>query len=146
MTRDLRTWIEKLESQMPHQPNELEIVGRFFQRFLVIAVACYLGNPTPEDSCASAYARALGYASFLEFQIALRAAAEVADPDLDARVSVANRQLLSKFGVSPDDEGAGIFEACQRMAAGLPEFYVRHVHWAAKEFGVDVKPWFGTEN
>jgi hypothetical protein len=146
MTRDLRTRIEKLESQMPHQPNELEIFGRFFQRFLAIAVACYLGNPTPEDSFASAYARALGYASFLEFQIAARAAAEVADPDFDARVSLAKRQLLSKFGVSPDDEGAGIFEACPRMAAGLPEFYRQHVHWAAKEFGVDVNPWFRTEN
>jgi hypothetical protein len=146
MTRHLRNRIQKLEAQARHQPNEPKTDGLFFQRFLRIAAAYHLGNPTPSESFLSAYARVLGYGGTFEFLTALRAAAEVADPDLDARVSLANRQLLSKFGVGQHDEWDVFLEACRRMAVGLSEFYQRHVHLAAREFGVDADFLFRTED
>jgi hypothetical protein len=142
MTRHLRTRIQKLEAQARHQPNEPKTDGPFFWRFLRIAAAYHLGNPTPSESFVSAYARVLGYPSTFEFLTATKAA----DPDFFERDGLVYTQLLSKFGVGQHDEWDVFLEACRRMAAGLSEFYKRHVHLAAKEFGVDANFLFRTED
>jgi hypothetical protein len=49
MTRDLRKRIQKLESQIPRQPNEQDKVEQFCQRFLTLAVSYYLGIPQKKD-------------------------------------------------------------------------------------------------
>ena len=119
MTRDLRKRIKKLQSQIPPQPSEQDITGQGLQRFLVFAIAYYLGEPTEEDTIASACARGLGYARPFEFRNAL----ERNDAGLSERYALANTRLFAKFGVSTDDDGDAIWEAFDRMACGLPQSY-----------------------
>jgi hypothetical protein len=89
------------------------------QLFLVFAIAYYLGDPSPEESPAQAYTRALGYPNSYESKKALGAN----DPDLQERMRMANSKLLEKFGVSSEPQAEEITEAFQRMEAGLPEQY-----------------------
>ena len=63
MTRNILTRLKKLELQRPRQLTEQERVGRQFSHFLMVAVAYHLGNPSPDEAPATAYARALGYAA-----------------------------------------------------------------------------------
>jgi hypothetical protein len=90
-----------------------------FEKFLMCAVAYYLGDPTPEGSVAEAYMRALGYPNSHEF----RKAWDANDPDFYERDRLARVKLLAKFGVSLEHEWEEIIEAVNRMEAGLPEQY-----------------------
>jgi hypothetical protein len=119
MTRALQWRLQKLESQVPRQPTEQEKHEKIVQRFLVCAVAYYLGDPTPEGSVAEAYGRALGYPNPHEF----RKAWDAKDPDFYERDRLARIKLLEKFGVSWEHESEEIIEAFERMEAGLPERY-----------------------
>ena len=86
----------------------------------MLAVAYYLGDPTPEGSVMEAYARALGYHSgSLEFRNAL----EGNDADFPEKARLAKIKLLEKFGVNLNDKWEAIVDACERMEAGLSEFY-----------------------
>ena len=122
MTRNLQRRLQKLESQVPRQPTEQEIREEIVwscQKFLVCAVAYYLGDPRPEESVMDAYLRALGYPNLYEF----RKAIDAKDPDFDERVRLAKIKLLAKFGVSREHEWEEIVEAFQRMEAGFSEHY-----------------------
>ena len=119
MTRALQRRLQKLESQVPRQPTEQEKREKIVQRFLVCAVAYYLGDPTPDGSVAEAYRRALGYPHSYEFQKAW----DANDPDFYERDRLARIKLLAKFGVSWEHEWEEIIEAFKRMEAGLPEQY-----------------------
>jgi hypothetical protein len=117
MTRNLQRRLQKLESQVPRQPTEQEKREEIVwscQKFLVCAVAYYLGDPKPEGSVMDAYLRALGYPNLYEFR---------KDPDFDERVRLAKIKLLAKFGVSPEHEREEIVEAFRRMEAGFSEHY-----------------------
>ena len=46
MTRDLRKRIEKLESQIPPQPTEQDMAGKFLQRLLSAGSPIIWANPT----------------------------------------------------------------------------------------------------
>ena len=119
MTRDIRRRLEKLESQVPRQPTEQEKIVQLHQQFLRFAVAYYLGDLGPDQSVASAYARALGYPRSLEF----RKACEANDADLSERMRLANSRLLAKFGVSWEHEWDAIIDAYKRMEAGFSQWY-----------------------
>ena len=122
MTRNLQRRLQKLESQVPRQPTEQqkqEKIGQSCQKFLVCAVAYYLGDPTPEGAPIEAYMRALAYPHFYEF----RKAWDANDPDLYERDRLARIKLLEKFGVSWEHEWEEIIEAFKRMEAGFPERY-----------------------
>jgi hypothetical protein len=119
MTRDIERRLQKLESQVPRQPTEQEKNLERLQLFLVFAIAYYLGDPSPEESPAQGYMRALGYSNSYEFKKAFAAN----DPDFQERVRLANSKLLEKFGVSCEHESENIAEAFKRMEAGLPEQY-----------------------
>lgn len=119
MTRNLQRRLQKLESQVPRQPTEQEKNVQTCQKFLMCAVAYYLGDPTPEGSVMEAYIRALGYPNPYEF----RKAWDVNDPDLYERDRLARIKLLEKFGVSWEHEWEEIIEAFKRMEAGFPERY-----------------------
>ena len=120
MTRDIERSLRKLEAQVPSpKPTETEILMQWGRRFLMCAIAYYLGDPTPKGSVAEAYMRALGYSHSYEFQKAYRAK----DPDFFERDRLARIKLLEKFGVSWEHEWEEIIEAFNRMDAGLPEQY-----------------------
>jgi hypothetical protein len=122
MTRDIQRRLQNLESQVPRQPTEQEKQEKIVQscqKFLVCAVAYYLGDPTPEGSIMEAYMRALAYPHFYEFRKAL----DANDPDLQQRVRLSRTKLLAKFGVSWEYEWGEIVEAFKRMHAGFPERY-----------------------
>jgi hypothetical protein len=127
MTRNLQRRLQKLESQVPRQPTEQEIREEIVwscKKFLVCAVAYYLGDPRPEGSVMDAYLRALGYQHGYEFRKAL----EANNPDFFERDRLARIKLLAKFGVSPEHEWGEIIEAFQRMEAGFPEQYKACCH------------------
>jgi hypothetical protein len=122
MMRDIERRLRKLESQVLRQPTEQEKQEKIVQscqKFLVCAVAYYLGDPTPEGAPIEAYGRALGYPNPHEF----RKAWDANDPDLYERDRLARIKLLAKFGVSWEHEREEISEAFKRMEAGLPEQY-----------------------
>jgi hypothetical protein len=121
MTRDIRKRIQKLESQIPPQPNKQDEAIQYLHRLLFFSIAHYLGNPTEDEAAFSAYGRALGYASSFE----LREAMLANDPDFRERNAVARRQLLAKFGVSLDDNRDALLEAFERMERGFSESYKR---------------------
>lgn len=124
MTRDLRKRIQKLESQIPRQPSEQDMAGQFLQRLLMRCIAYYLGEPTENDSIASACARGLGYARPFEFRNGLGSH----DAGLSERYALANTRLFAKFGVSTNDDWDAICDACDRMERGLPESYKRSLY------------------
>ena len=118
MMPDIERRLQKLESQVPPpEPTDEQEAVRSLGRFLMCAVAFYLGDPTPGGSVAEAYSRALGYSHGLEFQKAIRAN----DPDFFERDRLARIKLLEKFGVSWESEELG--EAFDRMEAGFSEHY-----------------------
>src|SRR5262245_4836332 len=119
MTRDIERRLQKLESQLPRQPTEQEKIVASLQRFVLCAVAYYLGDPRPEGSVMEAYMRALGYPHSYEFRKAWYAN----DPDFQKRQRLAKTKLLAKFGVSWDHQAEEISEALERMEDGLPEKY-----------------------
>src|SRR5262245_38912208 len=104
MTRDFERRLRKLESQLLRHPTEQEKNEKRLQLFLACAVAYYLGDPTPEDSIAEAYMRALGYSNSHEYRNATF-------PDRQERVLLARSKLLEKFGVSWEHESKEISEA-----------------------------------
>jgi hypothetical protein len=118
MTPHIERRLQKLESSAPPPPptEEGKIVTSV-KFFLVCATAYYLGDPTTGGSPAQAYVRALGYPASCDLQTAME------DPDLQARVSLANTRLLEKFGVSMKHEWKEILDAFKRMHAGFPERY-----------------------
>src|SRR5262245_14959188 len=82
MMRDIERRLHKLESQVPPpKPAEEQKIVQGLQRFLMNAVAYYLGDPTPKESIAQAYMRALGYSHWYEFRKAL----DANDPDFFER-------------------------------------------------------------
>ncbi len=119
MTRDIQRRLQKLESQVPPQPTEHDKGVEGLHRLLRYAVAYYLGDPTPEESIAEAYLRALGYPKSYAFQ----KACDADDEDLHGRIRLANIKLLAKFGVSWEHDSEQIGDAFKRMEDGLPEFY-----------------------
>ncbi len=121
MTRDIQRRLQKLESQVPQQPTEDDQFVESLQSFLRYAVAYYLGDPTPEESIAEAYIRALAYPNSYEFL----KACDANDADLHERIHLANIKLLAKFSVSWEHEWDQIADAFQRVEDGLPEFYKR---------------------
>ncbi len=121
MTRDIQRRLQKLESQVPRQPTEDDQIVRIVHSLLIVAVAYYLGDPTPEGSIAEAYIRALAYPNSYEFL----KACDANDADLHERIRLANIKLLAKFGVSWEHEWDQIVDAFQRMEDGLSEFYKR---------------------
>jgi hypothetical protein len=122
MMLDIKRRLLKLESQVPPpKPSEEQKNVHIIQRFLMCAVAYYLGDPTPNGSVADDYARALGYSHFYEFKKAL----EVKDPDFFERDRLARIRLLEKFGVSWECEWNEIVEAFRRMETGFSEHYKR---------------------
>jgi hypothetical protein len=128
MTRDIRRRLEKLESQVPRQPTELDEKIIRLDKFLLLAVAYYLGDPAPDggpdESVMDAYVRALGYPSSYEF----RNACDANDEDFNRRRCEANDKLLAKFGVSWGHEWDAIIDAFKRMEAGFSERYKRCWH------------------
>jgi hypothetical protein len=120
MTPALRRRLEKLESSVRQQPTEHQKLAQYHHHFLMYAIAYHLGHPTPEESPAEAYWRALGYSNSLEF----RMACDACDADYRERTSRADRELLTKFGVSrEEDEWDAIVDAYMRMEAGFSEDY-----------------------
>lgn len=124
MMRDIERRLQKLESQVPPpKPTEEEEAKaeavQSLWRFLMCAVAYYLGDPTPNGSVAEAYSRALGYSHGFEFKKAVGAN----DPDFFERDRLARIKLLEKFGVSWESEWKEIVEAFNRMEAGFSEHY-----------------------
>ena len=118
MMRYIERRLQKLESQVPlPKPTEEQEAVQSLRRFLMCAVAYYLGDPTPKGSVAEAYSRALGYSHGFEFQKAIGAE----DPDFFERDRLARIKLLEKFGVSWESEELG--EAFDRMEAGFSEHY-----------------------
>ena len=120
MMRYIERRLQKLESQVPlPKPTEEQEAVQSLRRFLMCAVAYYLGDPTPKGSVAEAYSRALGYSHGFEFQKAVGAN----DPDFFERDRLARIKLLEKFGVSWESEWKEIVEAFNRMEAGFSEHY-----------------------
>ena len=127
MTRNIRKRLQKLESQVPRHPTKLEKETARLKCFLRYAVAYYLGDPTPEESVAEAYSRALGYPRTYEFG----KACDAGDPDLTERMASANNKLLAKFGVSWGHEWDAIVDAFKLMETGFSEWYKRRWHETA---------------
>jgi hypothetical protein len=121
MTRNIEPRLQKLESQVPRQPTEHEKLVEYHNTFLMCAIACHLGDATPEDSVMEPYIRALGYKSSYEFL----KACDANDPDGIERDRLARIKLLAKFGVSWDHEWDEIVDAYKRMEAGFSEHYKR---------------------
>ena len=120
MMRDIERRLRKLESQVPPPPpTDEEKTAQDRSLFLTCAIACYLGDPTPKESIADAYMRALGYSHSYEFKKALNAN----DRDFLERDRLARIKLLEKFGVSLESEWKEIVEAVGRMEAGFSEHY-----------------------
>jgi hypothetical protein len=120
MMPDIERRLQKLESQVPPpEPTDEQEAVRSLRRFLMWAVAYYLGDPTPKGSVAEAYSRALGYSHGFEFQKAVGAN----DPGFFERDRLARIKLLEKFGVSWESEWKEIVEAFNRMEAGFSEHY-----------------------
>ena len=120
MKRDTARRLQKLESQVPPpKPTEAQKIAKSLGRFIMCAVAYYLGDPKPGESIADAYSRALGYSHSREFKEALIAK----DPEFYERDRLARIKLLQKFGVSRECEWKEIIEAFHRMEAGFSEHY-----------------------
>ena len=70
MTHEIKKRLQKLEKQIPQRPTaETKINGVL--RFLVLAVAYYLGDPQPDEAPMSAFMRALSYPDSYRFENAL---------------------------------------------------------------------------
>jgi len=120
MTRDIERRLQKLESQVPPpQPTEDDKTAASLHRFLLCAIAYYLGDPTPGGSPAEAFMRALGYSHSFDFQKAI----EANDPDFNERWHRARNKLFEKFGLSSKLEWGETVEAFKRMHAGFPDRY-----------------------
>jgi hypothetical protein len=119
MTRDIQSRIKELESRVPRQPTEFEKETSRLHKFLIYAVAYYLGDPTPEGSVAEAHMRALGYPNSYEYRKALKAR----DPNFADRMTLSNNRLLAKFGVSWEHTNDEISEALKCMEEGFSEDY-----------------------
>jgi hypothetical protein len=121
MRRDIEQRLEKLERRIPQAPTEKEKTERQMEYFKVLAIAFYLGDPTPEGSIAEALMRALGYPNWYEFKKAL----EGKDPDLGERMNSAYKKLWAKFGVGVirEHKWDAIEDALRRMEEGLPDYY-----------------------
>ena len=122
MKRDIRRRLQKLESQVPPQRSQSKKTIEGLHWLFRFGVAYYLGDPTPEESVAEAYARALGYPNSYEFKKALKAS----DSDLDERMYLANTRLLEKFGIGWEERNWDAMEAAlTRMIDGFSEFYAQ---------------------
>ena len=122
---NIRKRLKKLESQVPpKRSNGEQKLKLTYHWFTTCSIAYYLGDPTPEESVAEAYARALGYSNTFEFKQAFKAS----DSDLAERTDLATDRLLAKFGVTREHEWGVIADAFKRMEAGFSDFYKRTLH------------------
>jgi hypothetical protein len=119
MKRDIGQRLEKLESRLPRRPTQEEKRSALFDRFLVYAIAFYLGDPTPEESVMEAYLRALAYRPG---SVKL-CTPEPPSADYGERVRQAKIKLLAKFGVSWEHDWDAIIDAFELMEAGFSEGY-----------------------
>lgn len=124
MLRQLQTRLEKLERISRQAQQAYEEAHRCDgQFFLLNALAYYFGDPKPGE-WEAAWARALGYSNFAEFNRAHHAK-EWGNPEVDERYARATRKLLAKFGGSPNVKGKELAEVLKRIHAGLSEEYKR---------------------
>ena len=119
MKRDIEQRLEKLERRIPQEPTEKEKLDRWLGHLKLLAIAFYLGDPTPEGSIAEAFCRAVGYPNGYEFKKAL----EGKDPDLEERLNSAQKKLFAKFGINLEGKWDAIEDAFKRMEEGLPDYY-----------------------
>ena len=123
MTRNILKRVQKLESQIPHQPTHVDKLVSYYRRVRFYSIAFYLGPFETARSPMEAYAPALGYSGWPE----LRRALETKDPNFFEKEMQAWTQVFTKFGVSKSDKRVVILEALDRMADGLPETYKRYL-------------------
>lgn len=124
MTRNILARLQELEAKIPRQPTAQEKEVAYLRQIIIFGIAFYLGNPSPGEGSSTAYARALGYPTFLDF----RNAVERKDPSLREKHASAAWKLMAKFGVSRPTEGEAVFNALKRIEAGLSESYKTLLH------------------
>jgi hypothetical protein len=129
----LKRRLQKLECALRCEPDEF--TDNIFA-LLWFAVAYYMGNPSRHEKPFAAYARALGYASESEFNLAL----DVNDLKLLERFVAAEAKLYAKFGRDPKtSDGNKIREALLNMRAGLPESYKDQAEMVVKRTKISLE-------
>jgi hypothetical protein len=124
MTHKLLARLQKLETQIPPQPTAKDKHAAYCTQVIIFGIAFYLGNPSPDEAYPIAYARGLGYPTFLEF----RNAADMKISSLREKHASAAWKLMAKFGVSQTAEGEAIIKALERIEGGLSESYKTLLH------------------
>ena len=118
MKRSILNRLQKLKFSIELRiAREESRKSRYLARFTYLAIAYYLGDPRPDEAPGEAYARALGYADWMELGLQGEKA-----PTRWERSLRAEKQLLAKFGVSGNEISD---EALERMKNGLSELYRR---------------------
>jgi hypothetical protein len=119
MSRDNEKRLRQLEAELARQPSWQQEIMFYLTHLVASAIAYHFGDPRPEESPRTAYARALGYEDSLEFDNAFR----TQSPEFVEKHFRAKLALFAKFGVTHLDDSEAIGDALDRIKASLPESY-----------------------